>query len=102
MEQLDEVPIDASDPDRTINIGSMLDPNIREHLLSFLRDNHDCFAWSHGDMPGIDPEVTTHRLNVDPSHKPVKQKRRKLGIERNKIVNDEVRRLIEAGFIKEV
>ena len=53
-------------------------------------------------MPGIDPEVTTHRLNVDPSHKPVKQKRRKLGIERNKIINDEVRKLIEAGFIKEV
>ena len=53
-------------------------------------------------MPGIDPEVTTHRLNVDPNHKPVKQKRWKLNIERNRIFNDEVRKLIEPGFIRKV
>ena len=102
MEKLDEVQLDPAQPDRVINIGSLLGDTIRQQLLSFLRSNQDCFAWSHKDMPGIDPEVTTHRLNVDPSHKPVKQKRRKLGIERNTIVNDEVRKLIEAGFIKEV
>ena len=99
---MDEIQLDPAQPDRVINIGSLLGDTIRHQLLSFLRNNQDCFAWSHKDMPGIDPEVTTHRLNVDPSHKPVKQKRRKLGIERNTIVNDEVRKLIEAGFIKEV
>ena len=53
-------------------------------------------------MTGIDPTVTTHQLNVDPNHKLVKQKRQKLGIERNQIMNDEVHKLIEAGFIREV
>ena len=51
-------------------------------------------------MPVIDPEATTHRLNVEP--KRVKQKRQKLGIEQNRIVNEKVRKLIEVGFIREV
>ena len=53
-------------------------------------------------MPRIDLAVTTHRLNVNPNHKPVKQKRRKLNIKCNQIVNDEVCKLIEARFIREV
>ena len=53
-------------------------------------------------MPGIDPSVTAHRLNVDPTYKPIKQKRRKLGPERAKAVNDEVDRLLQAGSIAEV
>ncbi|KAG7579151.1 Ribonuclease H-like superfamily [Arabidopsis thaliana x Arabidopsis arenosa] len=54
------------------------------------------------DMPGIDPSVICHKLNVDPSFKPVKQKRRKLGVERPKAVNDEVDKLLKIGSIREV
>ena len=53
-------------------------------------------------MTVIDPSITTHELNPDPSYKPVKQKRRKLGPERARAVNDEVSRLLKAGFIVEV
>ncbi|KAG7542873.1 Retrotransposon gag domain [Arabidopsis thaliana x Arabidopsis arenosa] len=54
------------------------------------------------DMPGISPSIICHELNVDPSFKPVKQKRRKLGVERAKIVNDEVDKLLKIGSIREV
>nr|AAD20101.1 putative retroelement pol polyprotein [Arabidopsis thaliana] len=54
------------------------------------------------DMVGIDPEVACHELNVDPTFKLVKQKRRKLGPERSKAVNDEVDKLLDAGSIVEV
>ncbi|KAG7533509.1 Reverse transcriptase domain [Arabidopsis thaliana x Arabidopsis arenosa] len=54
------------------------------------------------DMPGIDPGIICHKLNVDPSFKPVKQKRRKLGVERAKAVNDEVDKLLKIGSIREV
>ena len=102
IEQLDEIQIDPTKPDRLISVGSLLDGTVCNKLVKFLRDNQDCFAWSHSNIPGIDPKVTTHQLNIDPSHKPVKQKRQKLGIERNRIVNEEVRKLIEARFIREV
>ncbi|KAJ9538340.1 hypothetical protein OSB04_031073 [Centaurea solstitialis] len=61
-----------------------------------------CFAWSHEDMVGIDPDIISHKLNVDPSFKPIKQKRRKFAPERNKVINDEVDNLLKTGKIREV
>ncbi|XP_010490420.1 PREDICTED: uncharacterized protein LOC104768192 [Camelina sativa] len=53
-------------------------------------------------MVGISPEVMCHRLNIDPTFKPVRQKRRRLGPDRVKAVQDEVERLLKADQIVEV
>jgi ribonuclease HI len=83
-------------------VGSSLPQEQKEALVEFLRRNADVFAWSHEDMPGIDPSVIVHRLNVDPSYKPVKQKRRSFAPERNQAVAAEVEKLLQAGFVREV
>ena len=49
---------------------------MKQDLVKFLRRSTNVFAWSHEDMPGIDPSVVTHCLNVSPSYKPVRQKKR--------------------------
>ncbi|XP_033139172.1 uncharacterized protein LOC117130407 [Brassica rapa] len=51
---------------------------------------------------GNRPRITSHELHVDPTFKPIRQKQRKLGPERSKAVNEEVNRLLDAGFITEV
>ena len=53
-------------------------------------------------MGGIDPAVITHRLNVSPSFKPVKEKRRSFAPERQKAINEEVGKLLQADAIREV
>ena len=53
-------------------------------------------------MGGIDPTVITHRLNVSPSFKPIKQKRRSFEPERQKDINEEVGKLLQVGAIREV
>ena len=50
-------------------------------------------------MIGIDPEIAVHRLQVDPDYPPVKQKRRKFAPERNKVVNEEVQKLLDIGSV---
>uniref|UniRef100_A0A2N9HB70 RNase H type-1 domain-containing protein n=1 Tax=Fagus sylvatica TaxID=28930 RepID=A0A2N9HB70_FAGSY len=75
---------------------------IRDLIVSFLRKNADVFAWSHDDMPSISTNVITHKLNVNPSIAPVKQKRRVFAPERNTAVMEEVDKLLKAGFIREV
>ena len=62
--------------DKTVGIGGNLDPPIRLHLIQVLRQNADLLACSALDMPGIDPEIVTHKLNVYDGVKPVKQKKR--------------------------
>jgi len=87
---------------RKIRVGSQLSPPLKESLVAFLWDNANVFTWSHEDMTGIDPSVLTHRLNIDPSHRPVKQKRRSFTPKRNQAIHEEVEKLLQAGFIWEV
>ena len=53
-------------------------------------------------MGRIDPAVITHRLNVSPSFKPVKQERRSFALERQKAINEEVGKLLQENAIREV
>nr|XP_023901973.1 uncharacterized protein LOC112013826 [Quercus suber] len=53
-------------------------------------------------MPGIDPRAITHRLNVFPSSKPVRQKKRVFASERDKAIKEEVQKLTTVHFIREV
>uniref|UniRef100_A0A1J3HXG1 Retrovirus-related Pol polyprotein from transposon opus n=1 Tax=Noccaea caerulescens TaxID=107243 RepID=A0A1J3HXG1_NOCCA len=94
--------IDPSDPTRCVGIGTEISADLRGELLIFLHQNASTFAWSTEDMVGINPAIANHELNVDPTYKPIKQKRRKLGQDRAKAVNEEVERLSKAGSIVEV
>ena len=102
VEKLEEIPLNNSDPDRTTKIGTLANPAIRQELITFLKSNRDVFAWSHEDMPGIDPSIMVHRLNVSPSFPPVRQKKRVFAPERDRAIAEEVRKLQEASFIREV
>ena len=53
-------------------------------------------------MPGINPSIIVHKLNVDPAYKPIVQKRRKFDPERYTAINKEVGKLLTAEFIREV
>ena len=101
-EEIREVPIDEADPSKVMRVGAFLSDEMQSQIISFLKVNASTFAWTTSDMKGIDPAVKSHELNVDPTFKPIRQKRQKLGPERSKAVNEEVDRLLDAGFIAEV
>ena len=74
----------------------------RVETLLFLIQNVDVFAWSPYEVPRVDPKVIIHKLNMDHSFPPKKQKPRKSAKEHVKAVRQEVGRLKEAGAIKEI
>ena len=76
VEELEEVTLDESRPERTTRIGTLTNQPIRQALTAFLKMNQDVFAWSHEDMPEIDPSVIVHKLNVKPASLPIRQKKR--------------------------
>uniref|UniRef100_A0A2N9E4H4 Uncharacterized protein n=1 Tax=Fagus sylvatica TaxID=28930 RepID=A0A2N9E4H4_FAGSY len=100
--ELATIELEDGRPERTTKIGADLPPKIKESLVQFLKDNKDVFAWSHEDMPGINPSIISHKLNVDPSLRPIKQKRRVFAPERNNAIMEEVDKLLAANFIREV
>ena len=60
VEELEEIILDESRPERRTRMGTLASPLIRQDLKGFLRMNQDVFAWSHKDMPGIDPSVIVY------------------------------------------
>ena len=53
-------------------------------------------------MKGIHPSIVSHKLNVLPTARPVRQSVRRFHPDRQKIIRDEIDKLLEDGFIKEV
>ena len=102
IEALEDISLDENNTKRYTRVGTDLEEKIKKDLVRFLKKNIDVFAWSHEDMPGINPSVITHRLNVSPSFKPMRQKKRVFAPERDNVIKDEVQKLIAAKFIREV
>ena len=102
VEEVKEVRLDPADSERFFLLGGQLSEPERAELLYLLLQNKDVFTWTPYEMPGINPEVMSHRLNVDPEHKPVMQKARRSGIPQTEAVIEEVEKQLEAGAIREV
>uniref|UniRef100_A0A2N9GA19 Uncharacterized protein n=1 Tax=Fagus sylvatica TaxID=28930 RepID=A0A2N9GA19_FAGSY len=73
-EKLEVVVLDDKKPDKTTNIGTKMDRRMRKAIIEFLKGNLDVFAWTHEDMPDIDPSA----------------------------ISDEVEKVLATGFIREV
>ena len=102
VEELEEISLDESRPERTTRMGTLANPLIRQDLAAFLRMSQDVFAWNHEDMPRIDPSVIVHKLNVNPASSPIRQRKQVFAQKRDKAIAEEVRKLLEVGFIREV
>ncbi|GAU32582.1 hypothetical protein TSUD_146960 [Trifolium subterraneum] len=101
IEDLEQVQI-GEHSHQTTNIGTSLQLEEREKIVTLLRNNRDLFAWQPSNMPGIDESIITHKLSISPVNKPVVQRKRKVGEERRAAITEEVAKLKEAGFIEEI
>ena len=91
LEELESVSLD-DDLEHLAYIGSKLAEDLKSLLTQFLKQNRDVFAWKQADMGGINLTVITHRLHTNPS----------FASERQKAINEEVGKLLQAGAIREV
>jgi hypothetical protein len=51
-------------------------------------------------MPGMPREVIEHHLEIYPYARPVQQKPQKQSIERQNFIREEIKKLLDAGFIR--
>ncbi|PON34667.1 hypothetical protein PanWU01x14_342570, partial [Parasponia andersonii] len=86
---------------KSLQIGTEVQGPVRASLVAFLKSNLDVFAWRHSDIIGIDSRIICHHLNIDPTKKPVWQKKRIMNPERYVALKEEVEKLLEIRFIRE-
>jgi hypothetical protein len=64
-------------------------------LLSFLDKNNDVFAWRTSNLTGVSSDIIEHKLQVNPSTKPRKQKLCKMSDEKVVAAKAEVQKLLD-------
>ena len=89
------------DTNQYFQVGASMSGDERVQVLLFLVQNIDVFAWNPYEVPGVDPGFIVHKLNVDPSYPPKKQKPRRAAKDHVETIRQEVEKLKKAGAIKE-
>jgi len=87
---------------KVTRVGCTLNSQQKHDLTELLVSQRSNFAFHPENMPGINPEIASYRLNVDPSFPLVRQKKRSIRGDRQKAISEEVDKLILTGFIREV
>ena len=85
-----------------IFINSQLIAQEKEQLVALLKKYVDVFACTYDEMPGLDPRLVAHSLNVDPGVKLVAQPTRVFYTDIEAQITQEVKKLMAAGFIKPI
>ncbi|KAA0043322.1 uncharacterized protein E6C27_scaffold110G002330 [Cucumis melo var. makuwa] len=102
IDELKEVNLGTKEEPRPTFISTQLSDNDENEYVNLLKAYKDVFAWSYKEMSGLDPKVVVHRLAIKPEHRPVKQAQRRFRPELISQIEEEVNKLIEVGFIREV
>ncbi|CAL2247886.1 unnamed protein product [Prunus armeniaca] len=108
---LDDSLPEVEDPLQEINLGTKEDPRptfisavlkepLKSQLIALLQDFIDCFAWHYQEMPGLDSELVEHKLPIKEGYLPVKQARKRMSMDTELKVKEEIERLLKAGFIR--
>ncbi|CAL9024928.1 unnamed protein product [Prunus brigantina] len=75
---------------------------VAEQLETIDLKFRDVFAWSYEEMPGLNPNLVSHTLNIELGTRPVVQPRRNFHPEIEKQIKVEIEKLLAAGFIKPI
>ena len=87
--------------DRYTSIGTAMADADADFVHRTLKRNVDLFAWTTANVPGVHPDIITHRLSVYKEARPVAQKKRNHGEDKRLATRSEAEKLLKAGFIAE-
>ncbi|XP_074290254.1 uncharacterized protein LOC141616985 [Silene latifolia] len=83
-------------PGRSVIIGEDMSPTFKDQMIGVLKRNMDIFAYSTDEISGVSEEVIVHKLNEDPTSKPVKRKKMNMSTEQKATIKEEVDKLLFA------
>ncbi|XP_027157965.1 uncharacterized protein LOC113759587 [Coffea eugenioides] len=102
VDDLKEINFDTLEDPRLIYISALLNSDEEKAYVDLLQKYRDVFVRTYKEMSGLDPKVAVKRLAVEKGVRPVKQAQRRFRLDLVPLIEVEINKLIEAGFIREV
>ncbi|GJW98227.1 reverse transcriptase domain-containing protein [Tanacetum coccineum] len=97
-----KVEIHPEYPEQTIKIGGSLSEKETMELCNLLKENLDIFSWKPANMTDVPRSIAEHRLNLREGCQPIRPKRRGQSPDRNKAIQEEYAKLVQAEIMREV
>lgn len=73
VDELEEINLWTSENPRPTFIARALPSEEKIAIKKLIQEFRYLFAWTYTEMPGLDPKIAMHHLNIAPGKKPVKQ-----------------------------
>jgi hypothetical protein len=83
-------------PNKTVMISLDLTSREEAELLSFLDKNNNVFSWRNSNLMGVSGDIIEHKLQVNPSARPKKQRLWKMSDKKVTVAKAEFWRLLDA------
>ena len=101
-EPIDQVQTLQISKEKIVRVGLELEPDIKEDISKVLSQYSDSFTSKATEIIGVDPQIASYSLNINPRMKLVIYKKRKFVYERQKLIAEKIKKLLDAEFIREV
>ncbi|GKV11533.1 hypothetical protein SLEP1_g22782 [Rubroshorea leprosula] len=95
VELVETIPLNPNELEKMVKIGTKLIEEERMELLEFLKANQDVFAWTTDEMFRIPTKLAVHKLSTNPTKKPVVQKCRLFGLEKQATIDAKIQKLLQ-------
>ncbi|KAH0686027.1 hypothetical protein KY284_016580 [Solanum tuberosum] len=102
VDALKEINLGTDEDPKPTYVNASLASDKEKAYVDLLKEYKVVFAWSYKEMSGLDPKVAVHHLAVKSGARPIKQAQRRFRPELVPVIETEVNKLIEVGFIREV
>ena len=82
-----------------IIISSKLDQEQEQQLLQVLKECQSAIGWSIADIKGISPSICMHKIILEPTCEPVREKQRRLNHNMMEVVKKEIIKMLNFDII---
>jgi hypothetical protein len=100
VDELNEIDIGNMVVHQPTYVNKNLTPEQKMEVCKLLKEFIMCFTWEYTEMPGLDKELVEHCLPIKSGFWPHRQSARNFSQKIVGRVNEEVDRLLKAGFIQ--
>ncbi|CAL2277882.1 unnamed protein product [Prunus armeniaca] len=98
---LQEINLGIEEDPRPTFVSALLKESLKSELIALLQEFKDFFAWHYHEMPGLDRELVEHKLPIEEGYLPVKQARRRISMDTELKVKEEIERNLNEASPKD-
>lgn len=102
IEPTQSINIGTTEKARILHLAASMTDTEKLDFIKFFEERCINFAWSYSDMPGLDIDLIMHHLSLPAGTKPIKQKLRKMHPHVTLLVKNDLKKLLDAGFIRSI